>query len=307
VPSEQDILLEGPWTHRYVSANGIRFHVVEAGSGPLVLLLHGFPEFWWAWRNQIPALAAAGYHVVAADLRGYGGTDKPPGGYDLYTLAGDVGRLVRALGEQEAAVVGHDWGGVLAWAAATLHPGQVRQLAVLEMPHPARIRTSLFRDPELRRRLAYAYRFQVPGAGERMVLRDSAAWVAGALREWSGGLWPETADFAEAETRYRDAIRIPGTVPACLEYYRWAFRSLTRPTGARMLRLLAQGVRQPTLQVHGRSDSGPLPLRTALGSERYVHAPYTMRIVDGSGHFLPEEAPGQVTGFLLDFLEGPRT
>ena len=112
------MLVDGPWTHREVSAGGTRFHVAESGSGPLVLLLHGFPEFWWSWRHQLPALAAAGFRAVAPDLRGYGASDKPPRGYDVPTLAADVAGLVRALGEREAVVVGHDWGGLLAWASA---------------------------------------------------------------------------------------------------------------------------------------------------------------------------------------------
>jgi pimeloyl-ACP methyl ester carboxylesterase len=98
----------GPWTHREISANGIRLHVAEAGGGPLVLLLHGFPEFWWSWRSQLPALADAGLRAVAVDLRGYGDSDKPPRGYDLWTLAGDVAGLVRALGGTRAALVGQD-------------------------------------------------------------------------------------------------------------------------------------------------------------------------------------------------------
>src|SRR3954449_10715768 len=133
------VLLAGPWTHRDVSANGIRIHVAEAGSGPLVLLLHGFPGFWWAWRHQLPALAAAGHRVVAADLRGYGDSDRPPRGYDLWTLAGDAAAparpprgaarcplggaaagLVRALGAREATLVGAGWGGAVAWTLATL-------------------------------------------------------------------------------------------------------------------------------------------------------------------------------------------
>ena len=102
-PDATSVLLPGPWTHRDLSANGVRLHVAEAGEGPLVLLLHGFPEFWWAWRAQLPALAAAGFRAVAPDLRGYGGSDKPPRGYDLPTAAADVAALVRALGEQDGA------------------------------------------------------------------------------------------------------------------------------------------------------------------------------------------------------------
>ena len=113
---DDDVVLpEGPWTHRQVAANGARFHVVEAGEGPLVLLLHGFPMFWWTWRRQLPALAEAGYRAVAMDLRGYGGSDKTPRGYDPFTLSGDVAGVVRSLGSATATLVGHGWGGLLAW------------------------------------------------------------------------------------------------------------------------------------------------------------------------------------------------
>ena len=101
------IYVDGPWSHRPVTANGTRFHIAEAGEGPLVLLLHGFPQFWWTWRAQLEALSAAGYRAVAADLRGYGGSDKPPRGYDLITAASDAAGMVRALGEANAVVVGH--------------------------------------------------------------------------------------------------------------------------------------------------------------------------------------------------------
>ena len=123
------IYLGGPWSHRSVSANGTRFHVAESGDGPLVLLLHGFPEFWWTWRQQLSSLSQAGYRAVAPDLRGYGGSDKPPRGYDLVTAASDAAGLVRSLGEANAVVVGHDWGGLIAWTMATYYPKVVRRLA----------------------------------------------------------------------------------------------------------------------------------------------------------------------------------
>ena len=131
-------------THRFVEANGLQFHLVEAGQGPLVLLLHGFPEFWYGWRNQLPALARH-FRVVAPDLRGYNLTEKPPTGYDWETLASDVPALIRALGAEQAHVVGHDWGGVVAWGAAIFHPDVVDRLVILNAPHPAAYR----REPQL--------------------------------------------------------------------------------------------------------------------------------------------------------------
>src|SRR3954468_9489072 len=150
-PDATSVLLPGPWAHRDVSANGVRLHAAEAGEGPLVLLLHGFPEFWWAWRHQLTGLADAGYRAVAVDLRGYGASDKSPRGYDPFTLAADVAGMVRALGEHDAVIVGHDWGGLLAWTVATFPPRVGRRLAVLSMPRPIRLRTMLAADREQRR------------------------------------------------------------------------------------------------------------------------------------------------------------
>src|SRR5262245_18860577 len=123
---------------RFVDAGGVRLHVAEAGSGPLVVLLHGFPEFWYAWRHQIPALARAGFHVVAPDMRGYNLSDKPRGvhPYRVPTLVEDVAGLIRASGAPRAAVVGHDWGGLVAWALAMQHPELVDRLVIVNSPHP---------------------------------------------------------------------------------------------------------------------------------------------------------------------------
>jgi pimeloyl-ACP methyl ester carboxylesterase len=126
--------------HRYIDLGEVRLHYVEVGEGPLVVLLHGFPGFWYSWRFQIPALAGAGFRVVAPDMRGYNLSDKPEGvkNYGLDLLARDVERLIGALGERRAVVVGHDWGGMVAWAVAMLHPGRVARLAILNVPHPER-------------------------------------------------------------------------------------------------------------------------------------------------------------------------
>src|SRR5687768_10077373 len=158
-----DVLLPGPWTHRDLSANGTRFHIAEAGEGPLVVLLHGWPQFWWMWRHQLPALADAGLRVVAPDLRGFGASDKPPRGYDAYTLAADVAGMVRALGERSAVIVGHDWGGALAWTVAALHPEVVSRMVVLSAAHPVRHRDMAFADPRGQLRASwYMGAVQVP-------------------------------------------------------------------------------------------------------------------------------------------------
>ena len=135
---ESSVLVDGPWRHRSVAANGARFHVAECGpaDGPLVLLLHGFPQFWWAWRDQFEPLVAAGFRVAALDLRGYGASDKPPGGYDLENAAADVSGVIRSLGEEHAVVIGHDLGGAVGWALAALHSDRVWALGAIAAPHP---------------------------------------------------------------------------------------------------------------------------------------------------------------------------
>jgi pimeloyl-ACP methyl ester carboxylesterase len=292
-PDATSVLLPGPWTHRSISANGVGLHVAEAGTGPLVLLLHGFPQFWWTWRSQLTALADAGFHVVAPDLRGYGASDKPPRGYDLPTLAADMAALVRALGEQDAVVVGHDWGGLVGWTMAALHPRSVRRLVVLSMAHPRMLRAGMT-DPAQRRASAYVLRFQVPRLPERMLTRADDDPVADLLQRWAGPEWARTTDFAEAVDRYRAASRIPQAAYGAMEYHRWAARSQLRPDGLRYARRMAAPITAPTLQLHGELDSCVL-LTTARGSGRYVAGAYEWRELPGIGHVPQEEVPDTVT------------
>jgi len=294
-PEDSVVLVEGPWTHRDVTAAGVRFHVAECGpaDGPLVLLLHGFPEFWWSWRHQIVALGQAGYHAVAPDLRGYGATDKPPRGYDAYTLTADVAGLVRALGADDCVLVGHDWGGSLAWSTATLHPQVVRRLAVLSMPHPSRLARALLTDPHQLRASSYLGLFQVPKAPERRLIQGRL--VSELLHRWGGPGFPD----AETEDRCRQAMAVPAVAHCALEYYRWAGRSLSRPSGHRYRRRMDAGVHVPVLQVHGALDTCLLP-STVHGSGAWAHAGYELQLLDGVGHFPHQEAPALVTQLLVE-------
>jgi pimeloyl-ACP methyl ester carboxylesterase len=298
-PDATSVLFPGPWAHRDVSANGVRLHAAEAGEGPLVLLLHGFPQFWWAWRHQLTGLAAAGLRVVAPDLRGYGASDKPPRGYDLPTAAADAAAVVRALGEQEAVVVGSDWGGLVGWTMAALHPRSVRRLVVVSAAHPRRLRASVA-DARQRRALAHALRFQLPRLPEWRLTRADDDPIADLMRRWTGPSWEQTADFAEAVGRYRSASRIPQAAYGAMEYYRWAGRSQLRPDGLRFARRMAAPVTAPTLQLHGALDPYVLP-STARGSDRYVAGAYEWRELSGVGHFPHEEAPEEVTAAIADW------
>jgi pimeloyl-ACP methyl ester carboxylesterase len=296
---ESAVLVDGPWTHRDVSANGIRLHVASAGTGPLVLLLHGFPEFWWSWRHQLVALADAGFHVVAPDLRGYGASDKPPRGYDAPTLAADIAGIVRALGERDAMIVGHDWGGHLAWSVAALHPSVVSRIAVLSIPHPLRWYQALRGDAAQRSASGYIVRFQVPWAPERWLVEDDAANVGSLLDRWGGPGFPDP----ETERRCREAMQIRYTPNRALEYYRWSVRSTARTDGRRYRAAMRAPITIPTLALHGALDSCVLP-GTAQGSGQYVAADYEWRQLDGVGHFPHEEAPETVTGELLRWCKG---
>ena len=204
--------------HLFVEANGLRFHALAAGpsSGPLVLLLHGFPEYSRSWRHQLPALARAGYRAVAPDLRGFAQTDKR-GPYDLATLVEDLAALVRALGRDRAAVVGHDWGGAIAWMAAHRRPEVVERLAVLNAPHPAAIAREIVRNPRQLARSAYVLAFLIPRLPERLLTARRAWAVAAILR---AGARVKSAWAPEELERYRQAFLEPGAARSALGYYR---------------------------------------------------------------------------------------
>jgi pimeloyl-ACP methyl ester carboxylesterase len=299
--SESSVYLDGPWSHRSVSANGTRFHIAENGDGPLVLLLHGFPEFWWTWRRQLSTLAAAGFRAVALDLRGFGGSDKPPRGYDLITAASDAAGLIRSLGEANAVVVGHDWGGMIAWSMAAYFPKVVRRLAVVSAPHPLRLRSSVVFDPFGQGKSSgYAFGFQLPILPERQLLKHHAERVGEILASWSGPGWPDPA----TEETYRAAMCLPSVAHSALEYHRWLLRSRLRPDGVRYGRAMRSPVQAPTLQIHGSLDSCIRP-RTARGSGGFVDAPYRWRLLDGAGHFPHEELPERFDLELSSWLADP--
>jgi pimeloyl-ACP methyl ester carboxylesterase len=291
---ESAVLLDGPWTHRDINANGIRMHIAEAGTGPLVVLLHGFPEFWWSWHHQLVALADAGYHAVAPDLRGYGASDKPPRGYDAPTLAADVAGLVRALGQRDAVIVGHDWGGQVAWSVAALHPAVVRRLVVVSSAHPLRMQEAIWRDRPQRKASHHIFRFQLPWAPERWLVADGAASVADLLSRWAGPGFPDE----QTERNCREAMQILYVPNRALEYFRWSIRSLRRSDGRRYRQGMTRAIGAATLQIHGSLDPCVLAA-TAEGSGRYIRGDYEWLLVDGVGHFPHEEAPELVTKELL--------
>jgi pimeloyl-ACP methyl ester carboxylesterase len=301
-PEPSVVMVGGPWRHREISANGQRFHVAEHGDpdAPTLLLLHGFPEFWWSWRHQLVALGEAGWHAVAMDLRGYGASDKPPRGYDGPTLTADVAGVIRALGKGKAVVVGHDWGGLLGWWLAATAPHLVRAFVPVSCAHPLAHRTAVLRARSGQARASsYFWRFQMPRADDWLT-DDDADEVSRVLHGWGGTGFPDD----DTDRRYREAMQITGAAHCALEYYRWLIRSQARPSGVRWARQTARPITVPVLQLHGGADPCVLPT-TARLSARFVSGDHTWHSYDGVGHFLPEEAPQRVSEDLRDWLGKP--
>ncbi|MGA5462890.1 alpha/beta fold hydrolase [Mycobacterium sp. NPDC050041] len=301
--------IDGPWRHLEVHANGIRFHVVEADDAaqspvpmserPLVILLHGFGCFWWSWRHQLRGLTGA--RVVAVDLRGYGGSDKPPRGYDGWTLAGDTAGLVRALGHKNATLVGHADGGLVCWATAVLHPRAVRAIAVVSSPHPVALRSSAMRRRDQGRALLPSMlSYQVPVWPERSLTRHDADELEALVRRRSAAHWQASEDFAETVTHLRRAIQISSAAHSALEYQRWAVRSQLRGEGRRFMRSMKRPIAVPVL--HLRGDADPYVLADPVyRTQRYApHGRYVS--IAGAGHFAHEEAPQEVNEQLSRFL-----
>jgi pimeloyl-ACP methyl ester carboxylesterase len=304
-PDPSAVRIGGPWRHHDVHANGIRFHVVEAEAGspdpdaPLVVLLHGFGSFWWSWRHQLRGLSGA--RVVAVDLRGYGASDKPPRGYDGWTLAGDTGGLIRALGHTSATLIGHADGGLVCWATSVLHPRLVRSIALVSSPHPTALRrAALTRRDQGRALLPSLLAYQLPRWPEHVLTRRGADDLEALVRSRASERWLASEDFAETINHLRTAIRIPGAAHCALEYQRWAVRSQLRSEGRRFMKQMKRQIGIPVL--HMRGDADPYVLADPVDrTQRY--APHGRFVsLSGAGHFGHEEAPDQVNEHLMRFL-----
>ena len=298
VPDGSVVRDPGPWVHRDVSANGIRFHIVEAGTGPLVVLLHGFGQYWRSWRYQIPGLAQAGFRVVAPDLRGYGDSDKTQRGYDAFTLADDVAGLVRCLGERDAVLVGHGYGGVTAFDTAVMKPGQVRGVVAIAAPHPirmARIRRPVQAD-RYGRLLTWA---ATPAWPERHLVAGNAALLERIVRSQSGPAWKASNDFTETMAKMRQAIRIPGAAKGAVEHLRWVARSPWRTDGHRHRDALAAPITAPVLHIVGDADRFTPPSALVDAREQCTGW-YTLSTVRGVGHYPAEESPDTLTKMIAE-------
>ena len=272
--------------------DGVRLHYVERGRGPLVVLLHGFPQYWGAWRAQIAALAAAGFRVVAPDLRGYNLSDRPASlaAYTQERLVWDVAMLIERLGERRAHVVGHDWGGAVAWTLAARHPERVDRLAILNAPHPAALRRAV-RTSAQALRSWYVAAFQVPWLPERALAAGDFAILARALRH--GPARPGA--FSEVEiARHKATWRRPGALKATIGWY----RALRRP-GAQVTRGSVKVV-APTLVLWGMRDRYLDP-SMSTGLERWVPNVRVVQFPEAS-HWLMHDEPERVSQELMDFL-----
>ncbi len=300
-----------PINHGYANVNGIRLHYAESGSGDnLVLLLHGFPEFWYSWRHQLPVLGAS-HHVVAPDMRGYNLSDKPARveDYRIEVLVEDVVGLIKAFGAESAAIVAHDWGAAVAWVVAQKYPERVSKLAVLQVPPAALWRANM----SLRQLLRswYMFFFQLPRMPEWAI--DRKHFVA--LNRMFKDTVARQGAFSDADILlYKEALSRPGALTAAINYYRANVRGLLpqRNTGGKdgqhgerksvQTNLGVDGrVRVPTLFIFGEQDFAILP-STVRGIREHVIAPYSeLRIAD-SGHWVQNEAVAEVNEALIDFL-----
>jgi len=278
----------------YADLGEVRLHYVEAGEGPLLVLLHGFPDFWYGWRFQIPALAGAGFRVVVPDMRGYNLSSRPEGvsAYAPAKLAGDVRDLIAERGGSPAFVAGHDWGAAVAWLTAIRHPEAVRRLAVLNVPHPRRMVEALRRPGRQLLRSWYMFFFQLPWLPERFVAAGDWRGLRQPFEDARPGAFT-LADIA----RYQEAWSQPGAVTAMLNYYRAAMR---RPPGGATGRSLAP-VQAPTLIIWGERDRH---LGAELAEPRPGDVPHLERVVrlPDASHWVQHDEPDRVSELLIDFF-----
>jgi pimeloyl-ACP methyl ester carboxylesterase len=293
---EDFLMATETWKHGFATTNGIRLHYVEQGDGPLLLLLHGFPEFWYSWRHQIPILARH-FHVIAPDLRGFNDSDKPAGveQYHLSHLVEDVLGLVRFFDQKKAIIVGHDWGGAVAWAFAATHPEATERL-ISCLPH-----LGVFQKVAQRgfvehytalQSLFYIFFYRVPDVPERLFGKDNYSFFEAYRRINPDRFTAE--DIAE----YRKAIAKPGALTAGLTYYRANLRPEVL-VGEEPL--LTERVRCPTLLIWGENEQF-LSKAVAEWSGDFVDAPFTFRVIPNCRHWVQQEAPEEVNQAILEFL-----
>ncbi|HUP91234.1 MAG TPA: alpha/beta hydrolase [Solimonas sp.] len=290
--------------HRYANINGIRLHYVCAGdpTAPLMLFVHGFPEFWMAWEGQLAEFART-HFVVAPDLRGFNLSDKPPlvADYHPRKVVEDLRQLIQYLGRKRAIVVAHDWGGAVCWNLAAWHPEAIERLVIINAPHPMTYARELSHNPAQQAASSYVLLF-LQDKAERVMSDNNYARLLGMLDGWLKSAKPPSTETIAA---YREAWAQPGAMTASLNYYRVS--PLHPPSaaspGAAKLNLSAEmfTVRVPTLVIWGEQDPALL-VGLLDGLEQYVPDLRIERIAEGT-HFVAHECPERVNGLIRDFLE----
>ena len=289
--------LEERVTHGYTDSDGVRIHHVSLGEGPLLVMLHGFPDYWYTWRHQMAALAGS-FKVVALDLRGYNRSDAPAGveQYDMRLLVGDVAAVIRDFGNEKAIVCGHDWGGAIAWSFAMYNPDMTERLMICNLPHPNGIRRELANNPDQKRNSQYAYDFQEPDAHERLTAEGLAAWV--------------TDD--DARPKYIEAFK-RSNFEAMLNYYR---RNFPRPAPKPEPKpsddvetappppppSAGPRVACPVLLIHGLDDKALLA--SGLNDTwEWLDSDLTIVTIPNAGHFVQHDASDLVTRTMIAWLQ----
>jgi pimeloyl-ACP methyl ester carboxylesterase len=280
--SAADTTEHGLGTDGFAQSGDVKIHYVTSGEGPLVVMIHGFPDYWFTWRKQMPALAES-FQVVAIDQRGYNQSDQPVGveNYTMDKLVGDVAAVIRHFGREKAVIVGHDWGGMVAWSFAMAHPGMTERLVILNLPHPNGLQRELATNPEQQKNSAYARHFQKPEAAAQLTAEGLAAWVRD----------PEARRF------YVEAFR-RSSFEGMLNYYKanYPAEPYAAPTTDRPL------IKCPVLMFHGLKDKALLP--GALNDTwNWVEKDLTLVTVPEADHFVQQDAPDLVTRTMVDWLK----
>jgi pimeloyl-ACP methyl ester carboxylesterase len=279
---------------RYADVGDARLHYVEAGAGPLIVLLHGFPEFWFSWRLQIAPLAAAGFRVVAPDLRGYNLSSRPADveAYSADRLAADVRGLIRELGAESALLVGHDWGGTVAWTTAMNHPEVVDRLAILNAAHPRRLQQGL-RNPNQVRKVWYFFFFQLPALPERIVRAGHWRFFRRYQRDARPPYTPQDTE------RYVESWSQPGAAAAIINYYRAAVRQ------SKQAQAQLRPISAPTLVIWGQRDRYLGPNLAEPDHDDVPNLDRVERLPDAS-HWVHHDEHERVTQLLIDFFAPAR-
>jgi pimeloyl-ACP methyl ester carboxylesterase len=275
--------------HKYADSKGVKIHYAalspkDNASAPLVVMIHGFPDFWYSWRKQMRALADNGYRAVAVDLRGYNLSDKPKGvdNYAMPLLVSDIAAVVKAEGVERAVIVGHDWGGSVAWNVAMRKPEITELLIICNLPHPAGIAREIATNPEQKKNSEYAFRFQQPDAHKAISLERLTQWVT---------------DPA-AKPRYLEAFE-KSDVEAMLNYYKANYPKPDAPPPPADFTF--PKVKAPVLMFHGLEDQALLP-GALNGTWQWVEKDLTIVTIPGANHFVQQDAADMVSNTMVDWL-----